>query len=37
MDYPTMLISGSLLIICIVLFYLWARAEGKIKKLKQIP
>ncbi len=34
MDYGSMLISGSLLIVCIVFFFLWLRAEGKINKIK---
>lgn len=29
MDYPTLLISGSLLILCIALFYLWIKAERR--------
>jgi len=35
MDYPSMLISGSLLIIAIIFFYMWLSAEEKIKKLKR--
>jgi hypothetical protein len=35
MDYPSMLIAGSLLIVSITFFYLWLNAEGKIKKLKR--
>jgi len=35
MDYPSMLIAGSLLIIAIVFFYMWMSAEGKIRKLKR--
>lgn len=35
MDYASMIISGSLLIVSIALFYLWLRAEGKIKKIEK--
>lgn len=35
MDYPSMLIAGSLLITTIVFFYMWLKAEGKIKELKK--
>jgi len=37
MDFGSMIISGSLLIVCIALLYLWFRAEGKINKLKTKP
>lgn len=33
-DYPSLLISGSLLIIAITFFYLWLRAENKLIKEK---
>jgi hypothetical protein len=32
MDYPSMLLSGSLLIIAIVFFWLWIRAENRLKQ-----
>lgn len=34
-DWNMTLIGGTLLIVCIVLFYLWLRAENKIKRLAQ--
>jgi len=35
MDFGSMIISGALLVVCIALFYLWLRAEGKISKIKK--
>jgi len=34
-DLGSLLIGGSILILCIVFLYMWIRAERKIKKLKQ--
>ena len=32
MDYASMLVAGSLLIVCVALFYLWMRAESKARR-----
>lgn len=35
MDYPSILLSGSLLIVAIVFLFMWLRAENKIKRLEE--
>jgi hypothetical protein len=32
---PPLIISGALLVVCIVLLYLWVRAENKLRKYKE--
>jgi hypothetical protein len=34
-DYPSMLIGGSILIVAIVLLWLWNRTEARLKKLEE--
>lgn len=35
MEFESLIISGSLFVVCVALFYLWLRAEGKFRNLKR--